>query len=485
MFWDGRGEQKGVLYLLPCVKGTETVPCHEVKQILYIVEEAQSASLGESEGYFVCCPDGTIVQAINDILKIYRDFLGWKNEIQHQAEAGHNLQRMLNISSVYLNMCFSLITSDYRVAASSLSSEELSWREMVPGIGRMTAEEIQQLYVTDTDFDKVYIQEGLVNYPYTELELFRLYYYNIRYHDVYLGRILTFLPVELDGTSARVLLEFLSRSVGECYCYCYEQTSGSVHQGRIYQNLEMVFQGDMTHKKEITKEFAKAGWISSQEYQVMKFCPAGHMKSGKVLEYFCILIESTFPSCLTIQRDGGILCLHNRSLCPDMEKFWKELPYFLRDNLFFVGISRTFFDYFNCALYALEAEEALVLGKQKKPSLWQHSFSHYTLEYILKKCTEDYPAKDLCHPVIEKLVQYDEKHPETELAVTLYQYILCRFNASKAAEALHIHRTTFLYRMRRIEQIVSLDLEDWNELMGIMLSYMLCPELKENGRQES
>ncbi|MBQ8040413.1 MAG: helix-turn-helix domain-containing protein [Lachnospiraceae bacterium] len=42
-----------------------------------------------------------------------------------------------------------------------------------------------------------------------------------------------------------------------------------------------------------------------------------------------------------------------------------------------------------------------------------------------------------------------------------------------AAERLHIHRTTFLYRLRKIQDIAHVDLDAWDQLLHILLSYRL------------
>ena len=50
----------------------------------------------------------------------------------------------------------------------------------------------------------------------------------------------------------------------------------------------------------------------------------------------------------------------------------------------------------------------------------------------------------------------DDDHGE--LAQTLQTFLRCRFDRTATSAALHVHRNTLAYRLRRIEEITGLDL---------------------------
>lgn len=60
-----------------------------------------------------------------------------------------------------------------------------------------------------------------------------------------------------------------------------------------------------------------------------------------------------------------------------------------------------------------------------------------------------------------------------EYCKTLYTYMDVMYNAKAAAEKLFIHRTTFFSRLRRIEEITGIDLEDMDTRLHLMLSFKL------------
>jgi purine catabolism regulator len=64
-----------------------------------------------------------------------------------------------------------------------------------------------------------------------------------------------------------------------------------------------------------------------------------------------------------------------------------------------------------------------------------------------------------CETVLGSLMAYDRQH-NAELIETLETYFVCQGNASQTAQRLHIHRNTLLYRLARIAELSTIDLEN-------------------------
>ena len=75
----------------------------------------------------------------------------------------------------------------------------------------------------------------------------------------------------------------------------------------------------------------------------------------------------------------------------------------------------------------------------------------------------------ICSQQVLRLKQYDQEH-QTEFYVTLESYIQNKFNAVQTARELQIHRSTFLYRMERLQTLFGLDLDQRDSLLYILLS---------------
>ena len=122
--------------------------------------------------------------------------------------------------------------------------------------------------------------------------------------------------------------------------------------------------------------------------------------------------------------------------------------------------------------YYMQAGEALKLGPRIKQYQWLHIFSDVKELFILKSCTEKLPAPMICEPGLLRLRDYDEKHHQ-DLYRTLYVYLKNNRKSVAAAKELYIHRSTFLYRLERIKEIMGPAVENELNQWYLLLSYKL------------
>jgi len=81
-------------------------------------------------------------------------------------------------------------------------------------------------------------------------------------------------------------------------------------------------------------------------------------------------------------------------------------------------------------------------------------------------------AFDLRHPALAKLNEYDAVH-DGRLSYTLREFLRHSCGYMATAQALHIHRSTLLYRLERIRDLTGIDLEDDRTRLHLQLSYLL------------
>ena len=67
---------------------------------------------------------------------------------------------------------------------------------------------------------------------------------------------------------------------------------------------------------------------------------------------------------------------------------------------------------------------------------------------------------------------YDRRH-QTKLSDTLHSYMTNRCNVSVTAKALHVHPNTVAYRLRRVEELLGVDLSDPQAMLHLQLAIMI------------
>ncbi|MCD7736775.1 MAG: helix-turn-helix domain-containing protein, partial [Lachnospiraceae bacterium] len=82
------------------------------------------------------------------------------------------------------------------------------------------------------------------------------------------------------------------------------------------------------------------------------------------------------------------------------------------------------------------------------------------------------------HEGLLRLKEQDEKN-HTEYMVTLRTWLDQQMNATRTAKELFIHRSTLLYRLDRIREILHTELEDPEEIFYLELSFRLMEQEQE------
>lgn len=158
----------------------------------------------------------------------------------------------------------------------------------------------------------------------------------------------------------------------------------------------------------------------------------------------------------------------------------QALEKFLEFNCMICGVSY-YYTSLLTAQYAMEQAEACLshitpgvrIYDYEKEYL-NHFFSGHDGERMRSKIFPD----------IRILAAYDKKY-RTELLHTLRTYIFCARSASAASEQLHIHKSTFFYRMNKIQEILGVDIYDGHRLFTYEFTFHLIDHLKKRDPMES
>ncbi|RDU24087.1 PucR family transcriptional regulator [Anaerosacchariphilus polymeriproducens] len=115
-----------------------------------------------------------------------------------------------------------------------------------------------------------------------------------------------------------------------------------------------------------------------------------------------------------------------------------------------------------------QAIDAINLGERIHKDKKIYSYYDDFLYHILNDGMSFGELTELYDDTIGKLNEFDEKS-NSELVVTLKQFINCSFKSKETAEKLHLHRNTLAYRLDKIREILAYDLEDGNNNMRIQM----------------
>lgn len=185
------------------------------------------------------------------------------------------------------------------------------------------------------------------------------------------------------------------------------------------------------------------------------------------------LFEGRFPNSKTLMYNGGIIGVF--SLPADQflsKKHLADAVKICKENDLFAGLSNCFQNIIEIPEYYKQALRAIELGICTMNEANLFLYENYYLEHLKNIFVQKESSNTFCHPNMKLLLNYDEKH-HSELAYTLYMYLIHERNIAAASKAMHMHRNSLVYRIQKINTLIDDNFESYRERQYLILSYEL------------
>ena len=243
---------------------------------------------------------------------------------------------------------------------------------------------------------------------------------------------------------------------------------------RIRAALSHLLSGGSMNRVDIQALLRENGHPPQSRYVVLRIQRSFTYEGPEDAEYLTRRFELAWPRAYCFTADNALFMFADVGDNSDTagRDFMGEILLVARDNLSKVGASRPFATLKRIDAARTQATIALEQGSVIDPTYWFYRFDDYALSWLAENGRGGLPADYVAHPAVSDLARYDKSHG-TELLATLTTFIRERYNATRAADALYVARSTLLNRLERMKEITSLDLENPDELAYLNLSLVL------------
>lgn len=183
-------------------------------------------------------------------------------------------------------------------------------------------------------------------------------------------------------------------------------------------------------------------------------------------------LRAVYPNSMSVvYRDAIVLFLNQDEPILLNEKQLTPLEEFAHRNRMKAGISQPFSDILKINIYYQQAINVLDIGEVQEPEATCHPATELLPHYLFSNCSYTELEVGIHHHIFW-LQDYDERY-NTDFIETLRTYLECDRSAAKAAEKLHLHRSTFFYRIKKLEELLDVDLNDSKLLFLYELSFKI------------
>lgn len=286
-------------------------------------------------------------------------------------------------------------------------------------------------------------------------------------------------PVPLsDGL--RDLLQLLINHM-ELYLKRQAPTGAAFEQGaaKLLSNMAL---GGSVARVTLREQLERAG-IPLVGNHVLYVFDYGYDEDEQQLPaYAAFRLMESLPDVLVFICGSNVVALRTSKVALDRERGKEQLCAHASRFGCCVGVSDVFSLIDDIRFAYKQACAAIEVGKRKlavpawelvdKPDTPVFSFHECFAEYMMAVEQRDADMVAYCvrNSVPLRLAQEDLAQQSDDYR-TLYVYLRSERRASAAAEELHLHRTTLLYRIDKIEQRFGIDLNDYHTRERLLVEY--------------
>lgn len=416
-----------------------------------------------------------IAEFMNDMQEIFDTADGWERKIHDLMLEHAGMERLLQVTSEFLQNPLTVIGLDFTFVAEAGS-------KYLPPRARL---------YTDEGLNVEYVNALLQNETYREMAdthetvMFPAYISGCRSmnRNLFVDEkathrlILTECRVEITQ-GVICVLDILSEKLEFLLAHEEEETDPD-------RDIEQIFVRVLSDRTadymQISRELSELGWGGNHEYMCLilqiTYLNQQNLSTKAISRY---IKKKLGDSVSFLYQDEIVVFFDLTRLGMNQEEVAGKLVYFIRDTYLKAGYSRVMTGHMNLRRQYVQAKTALDVGSRKKPYLWIHYFSQVAMTYILEQATKRLPGTMICHEGLLELKKHDEEN-QTQYMETLRVYLEQHLSATQAARELFIHRSTFLYRLDRIREILQSDLDDPEEIFYLELSFRLLEQ--EEGKE--
>ncbi len=484
LFWNFTLETKGDTPCLRCCQ----VYCGQAElqeDILYLIPEGMGQGFPVDSYRYVAWEDiagkvphirslrRPIYETLNQIVAIFQRYRDFESRLNRIVTDGGSLTDLCRAGSDFFRNPIYIHDNMFSVIALSSKVEGMLKFEYNEHTGKLY---IPLWLINEFKYDENYQKTleyrtaGLWDneqYPYTMRSL----YVNLFSNNVYCGRLLINEIGSLLLPGQYQAAEYLARYAVKLIEH------DDMDSRRRYWGLEDTFidlmSGVAVDNRDLQTTLNILDWAPLDTYLCLKIrnqSEALSVRSDKALNnalasqiqgYFSFSYQKMLCVVVNLSRPGTDQYAVRRILAP-----------LVRDSCMYVGISNPVDNIHAISVGFRQADIVLQYIVEENSSQWIVPFSECALHYICSRATQEIPTEMLAEHSLLTILRYDRENG-TQYFDTLRSYLINERNIPKTAAALIIHRTTLTYRLQKIQELFSLNLEDACQRLYMLMSLFL------------
>ncbi|MDD7388784.1 MAG: helix-turn-helix domain-containing protein [Lachnospiraceae bacterium] len=254
------------------------------------------------------------------------------------------------------------------------------------------------------------------------------------------------------------IVDYLVDAICDAMGVLSRQRDEGVNYFSVYQNL---LSGQEVDEEKLKHQMEYMDWVDGRDsYYVFVASPSLTLESPEAALLLKNQMGRLMPQCELAAVDNNVVVIISTRDLDD--RILDTMQKLNKNGDFLIGQSLKFFDIRLCRHYYNQARFAIRCARSAHSTSADNrkivNFYDYAIEFIIRNSDEE-EAILACHPDIINLWHMDKEHHMDRLK-TFSVYLNNERSLLNAAQELYVHRNTLVYRINKIFEILTCDLDD-------------------------
>ncbi|AET68146.1 hypothetical protein Desor_2596 [Desulfosporosinus orientis DSM 765] len=247
----------------------------------------------------------------------------------------------------------------------------------------------------------------------------------------------------------------------------------SRHLSALRSNIGNLLHGQKIDPGILKTNLANIGWTAQDDYRLLKISLTTEELLDGTASHNIKVYESIFPQAISLDLNDVLILIIRCAKESEVDKrFFAKLKKHLKSENAGCGVSKIFHDFEMLSEEYKLAKAALEIGSWKHPKESLHFYEDVMMEHLFSEGSRIFHLRSLCHDSVLRIAEHDKQN-NSSLLQTLKIYLMQEKSLLAASQELHIHRNTLVYRLNKLEQLSSMDLNSPNIRLHVILSCLI------------
>ncbi|MFR6257281.1 MAG: PucR family transcriptional regulator [Anaerovoracaceae bacterium] len=411
--------------------------------------------------------DVNISEVVNIIQETYDKYNKWEEKLRNVIDCEYNIEKLLYLTLPLLENPIYLHDKDFHFIAYA----------EVPGMpggmdiynvkkngGRFSLESLNELRDTP-NFEKTF--ETRKPTFHTDTGECSYIYDNVLFSGEYWGRLFVDERNRTFNKGDRAVIGKLRSEIERML----ERYSAKVGKGlrALEQEIHRMLNGKPIDFNMAEIKLKEAGWDRKGPFYCFLLKVEEIDLRLNTIVNICENIEDKLSNSMVFSYENhivGVVCVKNK------RNVLYEIENCLHAFRLHIGISLRCDDFYEIPIYYKQAFIAIDYGIRECSSKWAHYFEEHSFSYMLDCALKEFEPKSFFPEALVKLMEHDEEKA-TSYVETLRSYLENDSSPARAMKELFVQRSTFLYRLDRIQEIMEDDLKDPERKLQYLMAFNL------------